>query len=295
MKRRLVIIMVIVFGSVTAFSQTNKCIRVSGSAGIGFLFYNIPGGSNKPKLSYGGKFEYSYYFTPNWGVGVGVSVSMYNTEGNLDGAKKSFDGHIDDEGHPYRKDVFFRDWSESQRIIFAEVPLTLNYQYDFGMQKRRKIYVYMGAKVQLPVMASYEVRSGELEIQGYYPRWNVQLFNLPNHGFGREGHKPISDKLSLPFNVSALFGIGCSFEVAKMVDIFVGGSFEYGIFNLKASGSGDLLYEDANGELQYGGILTSSAIDKANTVSVQLEVGARIAVGKKSTRAGIYRYHNNRY
>ena len=284
-----------VIGSVTVFSQTNQSLRVSGNGGLGFLVYNISGGSGKPKLSYGGKFEYCYYFTPNWGIGTGVGISLYNTEGYLDGALVSFEGHIDDEGHPYRKDVFFRDWAESQRIVFAEVPFMFHYQYDFGMRKRRKMYIYMGAKFQLPIMANYEVISGELEIQGYYPRWNVQLFGLPNHGFGTQPHKKISDKLELPFNVSAIFGIGFSFEVSKMVDIFVGGTFDYGFFNLKSSSSTDLLYEDKDRVLQYGGILTSTAIDKANTVSVQLEVGARIAVGSKTSRGGIYRYHNNRY
>ena len=153
----------------------------------------------------------------------------------------------------------------------------------------------MGVKAQLPLMSSYMVTNGELEIQGYYAEWNVQLFNLPNHGYGMEKNKKYTDKLSMPFNVSAIFGIGFSFEVAKMVDVFVGGTFDYGIFNMKSTGGKDILYEDNNRNLQYSGILNSSAISKANTVSVQGEVGVRIAVGRKTTRGGIYRYHNNRY
>ena len=294
MNCRLFTIVVLVLGSFTAFSQTNQCFRISGNTGMGFLSYNMSGGSSKPKLSYGGKFGYSYYFSPSWGIGTGVEVSMYNTEGNLDGAVVSFDNQIDDEGDMFRKDVYFRDWHEAQKILFVEVPLLLHYQYDFSINKRRKIYFYVGAKFQLPLMASYAVTRGELEIQGYYEKWNVTLFGLPNHGFGREPYNN-SEKLSLPFNISATFGIGFSFEVAKMIDVFLGGAFDYGFMNLKTTNAGDLLYEDINKKLQYRGLLNSSAIEKANTISIQGEVGVRIALGAKTFRSGIYRYNNNRY
>jgi hypothetical protein len=281
----------IIAGSLSCYSQRNQCIRVGGGAGLFSLNYNNDGINSKVKLGYSGKVGYSYYFRPHWGIGTGVAVSMCSTDGFLDGAKISFAGKIDDEGDEYRKDIYFRDWHERQRILFAEIPLLLHYQYDFGLRKRRKIYIDMGVKLQLPLLSNYEVTRGELEIQGYYAKWNVTLFGLPNHGFGTEKGQKSAGKLSLPMNIAATVAIGFSFEVSKKVDVYIGGIFDYGFINLKSVNEGDLLYEDKNGILQYRGILMSSAIEKANTISMQGEVGVRIALSTKR-RSGIYNYRS---
>jgi hypothetical protein len=264
----------------TVFAQTNQSISVGGNAGIVSLFYNMDKGSCKPRVGFGGKFAYSFYFLPQWGIGAGVEFSICSADGNLDGAKISFDNKIDDEGDMYRKDVYFRDWHERQRIFFAEIPIVLHYKYDFGLRKRQMIYINMGVKIQVPLMANYQVTRGELEIEGYYSDWNVTLFNLPNHGFGKEVTKTNFGTLQIPLNVSATISIGYSFEVAKMINVFVGGAFDYGFMNLKGADNGDLLYEDNYQNLQYRGILFSSSIEKVNTISVKGEAGVSIALGK---------------
>jgi hypothetical protein len=264
----------------TVFSQTNQSVSVNGNAGINSLSYSLDKGSCKPRIGFGGKVLYSYYFAHQWGIGAGLEFSTSSTEGYLDGSKVSFDNKIDDEGDMYRKDVYFRDWHEKQSAFFVEIPILLQYQYDFGLRKRRKLYINVGAKVQLPLMANYQVTRGELEIQGYYPEWNVTLYGLPNHGFGKENSRTNKGTLELPFNVSATISMGFSFEVTKMLDVFAGGSFDYGFMNLKGTGTGDLLYEDVHQDLQYRGILFSSSIEKVNTIAVKGEVGVRIAIGK---------------
>jgi hypothetical protein len=216
---------------------------------------------------------------------------MSSTDGYLDGAKVSFDNRIDDEGDMYQKNVYFRDWHERQKIFYVEMPILLHYQYDFGLKKRRKIYINMGAKIQIPMIANYQVTRGELEVQGYYGEWNVTLFGMSNHGFGKEMNKTSRGTLKIPVNVSATIGIGFSFEVSKMMDVFVGGAFEYGFVNLKSETKGDLLYEDSYQNLQYRGILFSSSIEKVNTISAKGEVGVRIAIGKPVYR-GFYRGGN---
>jgi len=291
MNNRFLIILLTVSG-LTAFSQTNQGLYFGGNVGMNSLIYSIDGGSSKPKLGFGGKIGYVYYFSPNWGIGTGVGVSFCATEGYLNGAKISFENQIDDEAQRYRKDIYFRNWSEKQTFFLAEVPVLLHYRYNFGLQKRRELYVYLGAKCQLPLMASYAVTNGEIETQGYYPEYEVILFGLPNHGFGTEKNKAMSGSVSLPFNISVSLGIGFSFEVAKMVDIYAGGAFDYGFLNLKPGDSGDLLYFDNNNNLNYRGILLSSITEKANFVSVQGEVGVRLVIGKPFARGGIYGYKN---
>lgn len=288
MSRRLCIILLVVSG-LTSFSQTNQSLYFNGNVGMNSLSYSISGGTSKPKLGYGGKIGYIYHFTPNWGIGTGVGFSFSATNGYLNGTKISIENQIDDEGDLYRGDFYFRNWQEKQTFFIAEVPLFVHYQYDFGLEKRRQIYIYLGAKCQLPLMAKYQVTDGEIEKQGYYDKWNIIFFKMPNHGFGTEKNKGTSGVLSLPINVSASLGIGFSFEVSKIIDIYVGGTFDYGFMNLKSENQGDLLSFDKNNQLQYRGILLSSITKKANLISVQGEAGIRIAIGKPFTRTEVHR------
>ena len=288
MNSKLLLLSAILLGNIAMYSQTNQSLRASAGIGMVSFSYNLAGGSSKPKLGYGGSFNYSYFFSPNWGIGVGVGASMLTTDGFLDGAKVSFENKIDDEGDLFRKDVYFRDWHEIQKALLVEVPIQLHYEYDFGFKKRRKLYIDLGVKVKLPLMASYVVTKGELEIQGYYPEWNVLLYGMPNHGLGRENIGNTSGPLSLPLNIAATVGVGFSFEVSKKIDVYVGGVFDYGFTSMKGANDGDLLYEDGNSTLKYRGILLSSAVDKVNQISLQGEVGVRIAIGN-SWKKGIYR------
>jgi hypothetical protein len=280
---------VIMLCSFTVFAQTNQNINVGGNAGMISLLYNLDKGECKPRIGFGGEFSYSFYFTSQWGIKAGLGFSMGSTDGYLNGAKISFDNQIDDQGDLYRKDIYFRDWHEKQKFLSLEIPIQLQYRYDFGLNKRRMIYINMGVKLQAPLMANYQVTRGELEVRGYYPEWNVTLFGLPNHGFGKETTKTLSGKLQMPINISATISIGYSFEVSKMINVFVGGTFDYGFMNLKGTSKGDLLYEDNYKSLQYRGMLFSSSIEKVNTISAKGEVGVSIAIGKPVYRT-YYKY-----
>jgi len=251
------------------------------------LIYSIDGGGSKPKLGFGGKVGYIYHFSPNWGIGTGVGFSFCATNGYLNGAVVSFENQIDDQGDKYRGDFYFRNWQEKQTFFLAEVPVFIHYLYDFGLKKRREIYIYFGVKAQLPLMASYQVTDGEVEKKRHYYDWNCPMWG-EMHGMGTEKNKGTSGNLSFPFDISASVGIGFSFEVSKIIDIYMGAAFDYGFLNLKQSSSGDLLYFDNSGQLQYRGILLSSAIEKANFISVTGEIGMRFAIGKSFTGSGVY-------
>ena len=292
MNNRLLIIFLIVIG-LTAHSQTNQCLHFGGNVGINSLIYKIEGGASKPRLSYGGNLGYIYFFNPNWGIGTGAGAYSCTTDGYLNGALISVPHQFDDEGDEHTKLLYFRDWVERQKFLLLEFPLFGYYQYNFSAKARRVIYVRLGVKAQLPMMGRYEVTKGQVAIQGFYEKWNVILHNdvqtaMDIHGFGKE-RVTASAKMELPFEIAASFGIGFSFEVTKMVDIYVGGSFEYGFLNLKKGGNEELLYLD-NNQVRYRGILNSSITQKANLVAAQGEVGMRIALGKTFARGGIRGY-----
>ena len=67
-----------------------------------------------------------------------------------------------------------RYWRLSCRWGCISVPTIPNCQFLFGF----------GGKLLLPVWNRYKVTDGSLETRGYYPDLNVELYNLPHHGFG---------------------------------------------------------------------------------------------------------------
>ena len=287
MKIRWIILGIFLLSGLSLYPQYGRqYIRAGAGVGMFSFNYKIEGGKSKPKLGFGVHVDYSYFFSPNWGVGSGLELSMCSTNGYLNGTGVSFDNKIDDEGHLYRKDIYFRDWSEIQTALYLEIPILMHYQYDFGLRKRMIMHLHFGAKVQLPLTGKYNVTHGDLEVQGYYPEWNVVFFGMPNHGFGSDGGSNMRGELDLPLNVAATVGFDFLFEISKKVDIFVGASFDYGFSNTKSVNNGDLLYENQYEDLYYRGIMMSSAIDKANTIAVQGEFGIRYAIGNQ--RAGIY-------
>ena len=292
MNNKLLVILLTI-SSLSAFSQLNQCVYFGGNAGMNSLMYSVKEGSSTPKLSYGGNIGYIYYFTPNWGIGTGVGVYLCATDGRLNGTKISIEGQIDDDwehspGETYRKDIYFRDWHEKQSFLLAEVPILVHYRYDFGLNKRREMYIQMGIRAQLPLMASYEITRGEVELRGYYSKWNVELFEIIDPD--RFVTRPIKGNgtLSLPFDIGACFGIGFSFEVSKIIDIYMGGYFNYGFLNLKSGNNGELLYLE-NDQIKYRGILLSSITEKVHLISAQGELGMRFSIGKPFTRAGYKR------
>ena len=127
-----------------------------------------------------------------------------------------------------------------------------------------------GTKVSIPVSPSYKVQSGSLTTTGYYSEWNVELHDLPQHGFATINDRYTGD-ISLKTSVSAFAEIGVLKSLSERTSLYLGGYLDYGLNNLDKGG--DAHVYASNGT--YTHVLASSQTDKVKLISCGLKIGLR--------------------
>lgn len=256
--------------------------------GTSFEYDGMGGMNSKCGLGFGGDLRYSFYFTKNFGIGSGFSVSYYTTPVELNNYETVFKNRLDDDMiyRDFDKRVKITNWEETQKTLFAEIPVLFLAQHKFGKLEQFGIYGHLGAKFQLPLNSKYEITSGQVENRGeYYDLGNFVLFNMPNHGYGVDGKFPSGD-LNLKFGVSATAGVGFLFGLSRVCDLYLGGFIDYGILDIKDKSEGNFVYLDdqdnTNNENSYRSFLHSDNVDKVRPIFIGGEVGIRYKFGKSS-------------
>ena len=84
---------------------------------------------------------------------------------------------VDDEGDEVTYKAYGQSVKEKQRFNLLEIPV----YYQF---RATNIFVNIGPEVVIPISAEYNTTEGNVTLSGYYPQYNVELKDLPQHGFG---------------------------------------------------------------------------------------------------------------
>ena len=186
--------------------------------------YRLQDGKNLGHI--GGELSacYAYFFTPEWGLGVGVDFSTYGSRGKLN-TMLQWDGQIDTDGEYYNHRTVTHDWKEDQRTYMLSIPLTAQYQHRFN--DKVGIFAALGGFVGFPLISNYHLVSGSLEHRGYYPQWNLELYDLSNHDFYTEyigeSFSKESHKLSLKQIAAGVkLDLGVIIPLNNKLDLFAG-------------------------------------------------------------------------
>lgn len=310
---------IIVFSllSFIGFGQ-EKGAYLNLSGGIGFTGFNYDlrglnsDGTNKYLLGGNGALGFSYYFTPNWGIGTGVGVSYYRSKGKYDESldKNSYYtlGTLQDDDNrdrEYDLRVRLANWEEKQTGYFLEIPLMLMYQHRFGNKKRHGLYFGIGGKIQIPIQGKFEVIDSDYEndyrlnVSGAYKDGVPEMGApgdpaLDQHGYGSI-HNPNerygwNDDLELKPSFAGVAEFGFLFGLNRRWDLTVGGYLDYGFNNIKKGDEKPLMeipeqyHPSANDNvaagIRYNGMINSDVTDRVNLVSVGVKVGIRVKLGK---------------
>ena len=294
MKNTLLAIAILALGlSATAQTQPEAPVAkefggkghyLSADIGVGLssLMYKLEDGERKGKLGFSGKVGYDYYFTKNWGIGTGVGVSFYKTAGKFNEHLVSYDW-ADEEGSPYQRNIYLRNWEEIQKNLFLEIPLTANFQARFGEKQRHGIYANAGLRLQLPLSSKYSApnaadeENGILEVQAYYQEFDLTIFDVMNHGWGvyaNEYNGANNPKLGL----AATVGVGGLFGLTEKVDLYVGARCDYGFLNIRSDNNAKIISGNLN---EYYGMVGSAVTEKVNPFSIRGELGVRVRLTSK--------------
>lgn len=255
--------------------------------------YRLQDGKNLGHIGGEASVRYAYFFTPEWGLSVGVDFSTYGSRGKLN-TLLQWDGQIDTDGESYNHRAITHDWKEDQRTYMLSIPLTAQYQHRFN--DKIGIFAALGGFVGLPVSSNYRLVSGALEHRGYYPQWNLELYDLSNHDFYTEhigeAFSEEPKKLSLKqISAGIKMDLGVIVPLNDKIDLFAGvygsvvcNDLQSEQHELGWQQTGFTDYRQHAFMPTYEGIVNSTYTDAVRPWNVGIKVGIHFRPAKKAPK-----------
>ena len=252
--------------------------------------FNIGGGMStlnfKPAIGlcetgYGGEvgLGYYYFFVPNFGIGTGVNLALYNSS-NVDVAYKDA---ISAYTSKYQTNFEFlyslTDYKEDISAMILTIPLMLQYQ-EIRSDRLGCLYVAVGGKVGIPLSAKYKTTSN-LATKGYFANLAVTYEDdAPYFGFGNYQLNAKNDlDLKILFMLSGELGLKWRLGSGPM-SLYTGGYIDYGLNNIRKEKpvASLITYKDQPGGYP-GAFVCNSVTNVLNDEIYSLAVGLKLRLG----------------
>jgi OmpA-OmpF porin, OOP family len=264
-------------------------IAQAGAQGLGIelngglqgMQYQLQNGQSK--LLPGGSLGLNYTFPlgGRWGLVTGISGGLYRTQATLQDGAVFSSYQVDDEGSAFQYNLKATGYKETQQFFAAAIPLLLQYHtVGAGLQW----YFDGGGKVLFPSNASIKASAQQLSLSGYYPDFNLDISNLPQHGFGTLNDWRSSTTSQLKPSAALSAATGVSFGLIPGTRLFTGLYLDYGLTGLKArNGTMPLATYSSTG---ISGVEANSVLNMqiAHQVTL-LSFGLQVRLSFGSTRA----------
>ena len=290
--KKIFLIILLAFVATWSLAQTKKkakpdniCepstyIYASLGGGMHNLCYDL-GDFGDKGIGLGGMFTggITHFFTDNFGASVGIMLNYTHTSAKLTGIE-SIENAIDEESKPYTHRTYFNDLKESQNIFSLGIPVGGYYQHEIG--KKFKVTGGVGVLVSFALSGNYKTKSGDLETRGFYPEYNLELKEMPQHH--EYTAQDFNGYFELKPSISPYLQVGAAYCLTKEWSVTAGFYFAYGVNSVaKAQKSyvynPDCMSADAYQNPTYNGVCSSSTVDKMNTFSTGVMVGVAYNIG----------------
>ena len=179
-KLNIILIIMLLMLSSTAYSQEYFKHEVSVGLGGGLSTLSYKTSFGDQKNGFGGLFTvgYHYFFTPEWAIGTGVDVALYNSKFDL----KSVANRHSVDARDYQGATFVfsseaSDFNEKQQAVMLQIPIMA--QYQFG----EMYYVAGGGKIGLPLSKKYTGK-GTFDNYGYFSAENYTYHSPDDRQMG---------------------------------------------------------------------------------------------------------------
>jgi hypothetical protein len=236
--RSLVIISAVLWYAQNSHGQDKKHqFSVAAGGGFSHLNYDLKQGDLKQGIGVSLGVRYSYYLNNNWSIGLGTEYQTFSSTAEFDRLQGSY-MTTDSEGESFEFRYTAEGFEEKQNLQLITIPL--NFQYE-GLDYPA-FYASVGAKIGFAVNSSYETSIEHLRTSGYYPQFDVELFDPQFAGFGH--FNGISQgKQDIDVNVSYIATFEAGFKPFEKEGraIYIGLYLDYGLNNI--------LKKDSNKEI----------------------------------------------
>lgn len=211
MKRHHLITLFALLLSISVFGQIERfSLSINGGGSYTLLLNSIPESKSTEKPGYTVNMQFRLAISHSFALGLGAGYSNYSSEISLD-KYYSATSTTDNEGDKYEYRLYGTNLKENQSIDMFEIPFSMILQNQ--EHKRVKTFLQLGVKAMLPIQSNFSTMSGDIESRGYYPKYNVELKNIPNHGFDLFLLEGMSGKLSTKVGYAAIMEMGANISL----------------------------------------------------------------------------------
>ena len=259
--------------SVTMFQANAQEFGVEVNGGLQGLNYTLPNGT--AKLQPGGSLACNYTFPlgKRWGLITGIGAGYYATEATLQEGAVFSSYQVDDAGSAFQYNVATTGYKEKQHFLAAAIPVMLQYH----TTGKTQWYLNAGGKVLLPFNEKSTASAQHLTLSGYYPDYNIEVKDLPQHGFGTVNNWQGNATQKLKVTATASAATGISFLLSERIRLYTGVYIDYGVTNMKKSGSerpAFVSYDATNvNNAAATGVLNISGSAKLMAYGIQVRLG----------------------
>ncbi|HEY4289658.1 MAG TPA: OmpA family protein [Puia sp.] len=270
---RKILIAIVCFTFVATIAGAQE-LNVWVDGGPQGLSYKLPSGSQD--LLFGGSLGVGYTFplAHHWGLIAGISGGFNGSRAKLkDGVYSA--PQVDNTGSAFLYNIKTAGYEETQRFFSFGVPLLLQYH---TTGSRTQWYINGGGKLLLPLNATVKGSAQQLTLTGYYPDDNVEVSNLPQHGFGTIDSWKSSTTSKLKTGVALDAETGVSFQLSSRLKLYTGLYLEYGLTDMRGDNDAAPLVSYSAGNL--GGVKGGGVWNMPATGDVkQLSYGLQVKLG----------------
>lgn len=214
---------------------------------------------------------------------TGLSGGIYRTRASLGDSVVYNSGQVDDAGSAFLYNVKATGYKETQEFIAAGVPLLLQYQTGGS---RTRWYFDVGGRALFPLTASIHQSARQLSLSGYYPDYNIEVSNLPQHGFGTYTNWTSTQTVALKPAAILTVSTGISFRLSRGSRFYSGVYLDYGLTTLKSANDSMPLvtYNAAGGsQVQANSVLKMPVSGQTTLLSYGVQL--RVSFGPAGAKA----------
>ena len=210
------------------------------------------------------------------GISAGINYRLYTSEYKLNLTDTVFTTDADNDNvYRYEK---LSNWTEKQKAGFIGIPILIKGKY--AVTPAIDIFASTGLCFSFSVNSEYK-SSAEYTASGYYPLYNVTLFDIDIDGspYFYPTNKKISDNNSLKLKGDVVIPVsaGISYRLDRMVSLTAGLNEFLGIKNI--SGYSDEQVPVVNDNRKFSSVIQKE--DKVKTRAFAIELGVSLNLWNK--------------
>lgn len=214
-----------------SFKGQSQEFGVELNGGLQGLSFDIAGGGqSKPQAGGSVGVHYIFPLSSHFGLLTGIGCGYYNTKASPQNDATYSSWQIDNTGSAFQYNVSTKGYSETQRFFAANIPVMLHYH---TVGNNTQWYLNAGAKFILPFNAKIKAEAQQLDLSGYYPDFNVEVFNVPQHGFATLNNWQSTRNIELKPTATISASTGVSFKMGERMRLYTGVYLDYGLTEMK--------------------------------------------------------------